>query len=321
MHFSISACSRSTALLVLLLPCAVQAHGLPAFKAVTTDDGVWVQEGDTKVLFYQRRLKSKDGKLARANYVHPLLDLDGEPLTEDFPADHLHHRGVFWAWHQVTIGGKAVGDPWALKDCGWDIRDVKAESSDSAMSVHTEVYWLSPLWLDEKRNQRPFVREQAIIKVHRAEKERRVVDFEIGLTALQPETRIGGAAPTPGYGGFSPRLRLPKDVRFLGPKGEVKPLAGPVDAAAWIDVGGTFANDRLSGVAILTHPATPGFPQPWILRSRGSMQNPVYPGATPVALPTEKPLVLRYRLVIHRKAAQVDQIDRWHQEYAQVGKR
>ena len=50
--------------------------------------------------------KAKDGKLARANYVHPLLDLDGEPLTEDFPADHPHHRGVFWAWHQVRIGGR-----------------------------------------------------------------------------------------------------------------------------------------------------------------------------------------------------------------------
>ena len=164
------------------------------------------------------------------------------------------------------------------------------------------------------------MREQAVIQVHRAEKERRVVDFEIALTALQPETRIGGAAPTPGYGGFSPRLRLPKDVRFLGPKGEVQPLPGPVDAAPWIDVAGTFGNDRISGVSMLTHPTTPGFPQPWILRRRGSMQNAVYPGATPVPLPMEKPLVLRYRLVIHRGAVQVEQIDRWQREYAQVTK-
>ncbi len=315
-------CSRLTALMtLLLLPCAIEAQTPPAWTAVTTDDGVWVQERDTKVLFYQRRPKSKDGKFTRANYVHPLLDLDGEPLTEDFPADHPHHRGIFWAWHQVTIGGKAVGDPWALKDCGWDIRAVKAEPSGNAMSLHTDVYWLSSLWQDVKGNQKPFVREQVVMKVHRAEKDRRVVDFEISLTALQPETRIGGAAPTPGYGGFSPRLRLPKDVRFLGPKGEVQPLAGPVDAAAWIDVAGTFANDRISGIAMLTHPATPGFPQSWILRRRSSMQNAVYPGATPVALPTEKPLVLRYRLVIHRAAVPAEQIERWHREYAQAAKR
>ena len=279
-----SACSRSLNLLALtMLPFAAQAQTPPALRAVTSDDGVWVQEGDTKVLFYQRKPKSKDGKYTRANYVHPLYDLDGEPITEDFPADHLHHRGIFWAWHQVTIGGKAVGDPWALKDCGWDIRDVKAESSDGTMSLRTTVHWVSPLWLDATRTQKPFVREQAIIRVHRAEKDRRVVDFDIGLTALEPDTRIGGATPTPGYGGFSPRVRLPKDVRFLGPKGEVKPLPGPVDAAPWIDVAGTLANDRITGLAMLIHPTTPGFPQPWILRNRGSMQNPVYPGATPVA--------------------------------------
>lgn len=317
-----AACSPSLALLTFaLLPFAAQAQAPPKWQSILTNEGIWVLEGDTKVLFYQRTSKSKDGKYARANYVHPLLDLDGEPLTEDFPADHLHHRGIFWAWHQVTIRGKGVGDPWALKDCGWDVRDLKAEPSDSGMSLRTTVHWLSPLWQDAKGTQKPFVREEAVISVHRAEKDRRIVDFEIGLTALEPETRIGGAAPTPGYGGFSPRLRLPKDVRFLGPKGEVEPLPGPVAAAPWIDVAGTFGNDRISGVAMLIHPTTPGFPQPWILRRRGSMQNPVYPGATPVLLPMEKPLVLRYRLVVHRGAVQIEQIDRWQQEYAQITKR
>jgi hypothetical protein len=290
-------------------------------QAITTEDGVWVQEGGNKVLFYQRRPRSKNGKYTRANYVHPLLDLDGQPLTEDFPADHPHHRGIFWAWHHVTIAGKAVGDPWALQNCGWDIRDVKAESGDGSLSLRTTVHWLTPLWRDAKGAEKPIVREQAVIRVHRAEKERRVVDFEVALTALQPQTRIGGAAPKPGYGGFSPRLRLPKDVRFLGPKGEVKPLPGPVDPAAWIDVTGTFGSDRVSGVSILTHTATPGFPQPWILRSRGSMQNPVYPGATPVPLPTEKPLVLRYRLVIHRGPVRAEQINRWQREYTEGPKR
>lgn len=288
----------------------------PALKAVTTDDGVWLQEGDAKVLFYQRTPKSKDGKFTRANYVHPLHDLDGETITEDFPDDHPHHRGIFWAWHQVTIDGKAVGDPWALKDCGWDVRDVKTEANDSLVSLRTTVFWLSPKWTDAMGKQKPFVREEADIRVHRAEADRRVIDFEISLTALEPDLSIGGAAPTPGYGGFSPRVKLPKDVRFLGPKGDVEPLRTAVEPSPWIDVSGTFAKDRISGIAMLTHPTTPGFPQPWILRRAGSMQNPVYPGAAPVPLSMEKPLVLRYRLVLHRGAAEAKMIDAWQREYA-----
>jgi hypothetical protein len=314
-----SARARPAALLTLALLTAVApAQGPPAMKAVTTDDGVWLQEGDARVLFYQRRPKAKDGKHARANYVHPLHGLDGELLTEDFPADHPHHRGVFWAWHQVTVGGTPVGDPWALKDCGWDVRDATAEPGDGAVSLRTTVHWLSPRWVDATGARKPFVREQAVIRVHRAEKDRRAVDFEIALTALEPDTRIGGAAPAPGYGGFSPRLRLPPDVRFLGPGGEVQPLPGPVPAAAWIDVTGTFADGRTSGVAMLTHPTTPGFPQPWILRRSGSMQNAVYPGPTPVRLPTDKPLVLRYRLVIHRGPAAGEQVAAWHRDYART---
>ncbi len=36
------------------------------------------------------------------------------------------------------------------------------------------------------------------------------------------------------------------------------------------------------------------------IRRAASCQNPVYPGQKPVALSTEKPLVLRYRIVLHR---------------------
>lgn len=292
----------------------------PTWHADASDEGVWLREGETKVLFYQQRPKSQAGKYTRANYVHPLLDLDGETLTEDSPADHPHHRGVFWAWHQVTVSGKAVGDPWALKDCNWDIREVANQATPETLSLRTTVDWLSPLWRDATGKEKPFVREQALITVHRAEKDRRSVDFEIRLTALEPDTRIGGATPTPGYGGFSPRLRLAKDVRFLGPRGEVEPLQGPVAPSPWIDVTGTTEEGRVSGVAMLTHPSTPGFPPPWILRRSRSMQNAVYPGPTLVPLPQDRPLVLRYRLVIHRGAVVTEQIDRWQDEYTKETK-
>ena len=91
--------------------------------AVSNAEGVTVLEGIRPVLTYQRAAKSEDGRWPRANYVHPLYDLDGEVLTEDFPADHGHQRGIFWAWHQVLVDGQPMGDAWACIDFQWDVTE------------------------------------------------------------------------------------------------------------------------------------------------------------------------------------------------------
>ena len=78
------------------------------FELKWSTEGVELSEGDKKVFFYQRATKSQDGKYPRANYLHPLYDLDGAVITDDFPKDHPHHRGIFWTWHyfHVTLGAK-----------------------------------------------------------------------------------------------------------------------------------------------------------------------------------------------------------------------
>ena len=67
--------------------------------------GLW--EGDRPVLVYNQGLiapeKPRTGRAA-GEFIHPLYGLDGEVLTDDFPADHTYHRGVFWAWPHVKIG-------------------------------------------------------------------------------------------------------------------------------------------------------------------------------------------------------------------------
>ena len=30
--------------------------------------------------------------------IHPILAPSGATLTDDFPADHFHHSGLFWRW-------------------------------------------------------------------------------------------------------------------------------------------------------------------------------------------------------------------------------
>ena len=45
------------------------------------------------------------------------------------------------------------------------------------------------------------------------------------------------------------------------------------------------------------------------------MQNPVYPGNQPVLLPRGEPLILRYRLVIHRGDASRVKLDELQAAY------
>ena len=291
----------------------------PAVDIVPAEGGFTVMEGGEDVLFYRRELKTFDETHSRSHYIHPLYGPDGEILTEESPADHRHQCGIFWAWHQVWVGDRRMGDAWILKAFTWDVQDAKVIAADSQSSaLEVQVVWMSPHWTDAGGVQKPFVKEEVVIRVYRASGDVREIDFEICLIPLEDGVRIGGSEDDKGYGGFSPRIRLPEDVRITGCEGAVAPARQPVEAGPWLDFSGSFGEqDRVSGLAILCHPSLPGFPQPWILRRKGSMQNPVYPGPQPVALQT--PLTLRYRLVVHRGDAQAVDLDGLYARYSAEG--
>src|SRR5687767_7565410 len=83
-----------------------------AFQLSTNGEGsVQVSEGNRPVLVYNHGVISREGvpaDRARSSYVHPIYGLDGEVLTDDFPKDHYHHRGLFWAWPHVKVGNQEV---------------------------------------------------------------------------------------------------------------------------------------------------------------------------------------------------------------------
>ena len=313
-----------TRMVVLAAACVVAARAIlaaPVEQAavrITKDpQGYWFSEGDTKVLFYQAERKTlPDGQAARSNYFHPLYDLDGNVLTEDFPKDHIHHRGIFWAWHQVRINGKSVQDQWMNSDSFWQVRDARTDSDARSASLELRVAWESPLFTDAQGRRRPFVEERSVTRVHRAEGAIRKIDFHQQLTALVDGVEIGGSEDAKGYGGFSYRVVMPPDIRFTGAQGVVTPIENAVAASPWMDVSGTYGAAGKSGLTVLTHPTTTGFPQPWILRARASMQNAVYPGRQLSAIPRDRPVTLRYRIVLHRGELAPAEIERLQAEYA-----
>ena len=291
----------------LLFSTLVNAQSINLEK---TSEGAWILETGEKVLFYRAKTKSLEGKYARANYIHPLYNVDGYELTEDFPEDHLHHRGIFWTWHRTMIGDKQMGDAWECKDFIWDVVDFgKKKSDDTSMTLQTKTLWKSPKWTDADGTLKPIMEEVAEITIHRKNAHFRVIDFKISLLALEENMKIGGSDNAKGYGGFSVRMKMPKDIKFSSAAGEIEPITNQISAGSWINVSGAMAvNEGKGGVIIINHPENPMYPEKWILRKKGSMQNAVYPGEIPVAVSTLEATVLKYRLVVYTSEMQQNYI-------------
>lgn len=262
--------------------------------------GLLFTEDNENVLFYQSEPKNMNGEFERCNYIHPLWGLDGTVLTEDFPADHLHHRGIFWAWHQVWIGDKRIGDPWEIKDFDQNVTDIEfiAQKEGTAI-LKTSVDWKSTQW--KKAGEKvPYLKENTIISIHPKKGNYRRIDFEIRLLALEEDLSIGGSEDVKGYSGFSIRMKLPDDILFTGPGGNIEPQNEAVQSPGYINISGSLlGGNKNGGVLILDNPENPGYPQSWIIRAKNSMQNAAYPGNTTIPISTQKPLVLKYSLLFY----------------------
>lgn len=293
---------------ILLLP-ALQPVIAQPFSFSEKDGGILLTENDQPVFYYQKETKSLDGAYPRANYLHPLYGLNGEILTEDFPEDHLHHRGIFWAWHQLLVNGEKPGDPWECKGIEWKVSNVNNNSDADNATLQVEVMWIGQLNGVEKA----LVNEQTTITCHTTGRNYRIIDFDIRLTANEQDVSIGGSEDAKGYSGFSARLRLPEDVRFVASKGEVTPRETAIEAGGWVDVVASFG-DRTAGVVIMADSdAKPA--HGWILRSEKSMQNAAWPGRNPVKIAAGETLRLRYRLLLHGEGFPESEIKKVYNDF------
>lgn len=240
----------------------------------------------------------------RSAYIHPLYGLDGEVLTEDFPGDHYHHRGVFWAWPQ-GLAGKRLMDVWTLKDArqvfdSWDEREVR----DGAAHVT-----LRSKWVFDDASTEPVLRETVSIVVHPATETGRPIDFTLRLDNVSGQAFTLLGAKDKGYGGFCvrpPAARKP--MTFTTSTGVLSEDALRA-ATPWADV--SFAREDAeakSGMAIFQHPGNPGYPHDgWLMRHYAFL-GVAWPHEAPHTIEHGDSLTLRYRLYVHRGDAAAGQV-------------
>jgi len=257
--------------------------------------GIWILDGKRKVGFYQKEEAGIDQEKGRANYWHPLYLPDGTVLTEDRPADHLLHRGIFLAWHQVYVGNRPVGNTWILEDISIVVKKAEFQKIDKTKGqLETLSLWQSPLW----ENGKTFIEESTKYTFYTQKSNYNVIKMEITLNAMADTVYLGGSKDSKGYGGFSVRMKLPKDIKFFSSDGEVTPINDAVEAGQYMNIFGTLTdNNKQGGIMIYADPKNQKGPQTWILRKEGSMQNPVFPGRALTPIVKGKPVKLTYYLV------------------------
>lgn len=291
--------------------CGSQEATSP-FSFISSGEGVELLENGKPVYFYQQSEKSLADKYICNNYLHPLYNLNGDTLTEESPIDHPYHRGIYWTWHQIYINDKSVGDGWIMQNIETEVIDVKTKTNKKNGQLYINVLWKSPLFEDRK----PFLSEHTTITVQSLQNNVRKIDFAISLKALVPGVEIGGSNDEKGYGGLCARLKLPDDLVFTSSKGIIIPQTYQIEAGPWMDFSASFGEDgQTTGIAILCHPETQNYPAPWILRSKTSMQNIVFPGRKRFKLSMDEPLVLHYRLIIHNGNAYNIDLNHFQFEY------
>jgi len=269
-----------------------------------TKEGIWLLENGNPRFFYQTETKSFNNKYPRANYIHPLIGMDGDTITEDFPKDHPHHRGIFWAWHQLYVGEERLADPWDCEGIEWKVTDVKTNIKNHTGNIKSTVHWIIKTEGSRFYNQ-PVLKEDVSITYKKLQIYYEL-DFTINFTALVDSLKFGGSKDSKGYGGFSARFKLPPDLKFFHKNMEITPLQTPVDCGGWVEIIGKNPQDihrKMIAIIMCEPEKLPSF-QGWILRKRGSIQNAAFPGKNPILLLKGRPLVMRNRIVILDKYLQ-----------------
>lgn len=283
------------------------------FTTTKSGEGIELLENGKKVLFYQVRPKSVNGKFERAGFVHPLYSMNEKKLTDDMPPDHPYHRGIFWAWHQIILNDKNIADGWMSDHLSFQPVRIKLKKSRERLILQSEMIWNAEL---ESNKRSSIVREKTTITVFKSTPQYRILDFDIHLFALVNNLKIGGSDDEKGYGGFCLRLKLPGDISFVSDDKNVIPQETPVLAGPWMDITGSFEGESLpkNGVIVFGYTSGAGNRYPWILRRVTSMQNVPYPGRTPIVL-SKKGLRLSCRVIVHNGEMSNEDIEKLYQQY------
>ncbi len=285
-------------------------------KWVQSDESLELHDGDQLAFSYLFRSGKKP-------IIYPLVGPGGESMSRDYPmkpapeggtTDHIHQRSMW-----MTHGEVNDIDFWSEGSGSGEIHHREVTSSevkDGVGSFTATADWKTPdgeVLLSEKKR----------IDV-RSDAKRRMIDFEIVLTAVADEVHFGDTKE----GSFG--IRIPDSMmvdRKLG--GTIINAQGDEDKetwgkrSRWVDYTGPVEGETV-GITILEHPESFGHPSRWHVRSYGLFAaNPFgefhFVGGEQtdgVRIKKGESIRLKYRVVLHQGVGEVGTIENQWKQFA-----
>ncbi|MFQ5503702.1 MAG: DUF6807 family protein [Planctomycetota bacterium] len=278
------------------LGCAVGESGAAEFRFVEDEAGgrLHLHEGELPLFSYNFGDQLAAGFPAdrtRSCYLHPIHGLDGEILTADFQKDHSHHRGLSLMWPRMKVGARKL-ELWHIRGIRTRFGEwLERRAARDRATLRIRNHWV----LDDGTK---VATETARFVVHRERDSGRAIDVEFRLEAHDEAIQLQGQVGK-GYGGLNLRLAPGESTVLTTDQGR-QPADSDRQRFLWADLSDRFGGgSRMSGAALFVHPSHPDAPVGWTLRHYGDL-NAAWPGLQPFTLRPGEPLVLAYRVWLHR---------------------
>ena len=209
----------------------------------------------------------------RAGYLHPIYTPSGTIVSDDYPAQHVHHHGIWSPWTKTSFQGRTP-DFWNMGQKSGTVEFVALDRTWNGavhggfiarhkfvdLSAPSPVVALHETWEVTAYN----IESAAIADAASARRGPRVTIFDLMLTQTCA-TNDPLILPKYHYGGLGFRGRgewLGKEnATFLTSEGETDRVKANAQKMRWVHLSGAVEGG-VAGLAVLGHPDNFRAPQP-----------------------------------------------------------
>ena len=252
----------------------------------------------------------------RGGYIHPVYTPSGRMVTDDYPSDHFHHHGIWFAWTKTEFEGRhpdfwnvgtgsaridfvSVEETWnGLVNAGFRSRQHYLDLTDGSPKASLNEQW-----------------EVRVYRVGQSGKQYFMFDLvatqeSAGASELKLEEYRYGGMGVRGHRDWKDKSKF----SFLSSEGKNR-QQGDATRARWAHMGGPV-DGQVAGIAILDHPSNLRAPQPMRMNPDDPFFNYAPSQMGPFAIKPGERFMLRYRYVVSDGPPDVANLNRLWNDYA-----